>query len=316
MGTNKNVLRVVSAIALIIGGGALLLWAINGLFGTSSALAIVSVVLLSLFLYILGASLLGGALKKDNMHHHYGGGNNGVMFAFLLIGGGLLLLGFNTGLLHIEWRRFFFSWQMVLFIVGVIHLCRRNLIAGTLITIAGLFFLFEKTSVVFPYDIRLGEFVATFWPVFIIFFGVAILLGIVFRSGRFGKGHRRNRWKDHYAPNEQENNDGKINYQFSFSGTEQVVLDPIFKGGNIDVTFGGMELDLRRTSLAEGDTFLYVKSTFGGVKISVPDNWDIEIRSKAVLGGVTDSRDKNVEKDRTRKLIIIADSTLGGIEIK
>ena len=77
-----------------------------------------------------------------------------------------------------------------------------------------------------------------------------------------------------------------------------------------------MELDLRRTSLAEGDTFLYVKAVFGGVEITAPDNWDIEIHSKGFVGGVSDSRVKNIEKDHTKKLIIIAQSTFGGIEIK
>ncbi|MDR2915624.1 MAG: cell wall-active antibiotics response protein, partial [Tannerella sp.] len=158
--------------------------------------------------------------------------------------------------------------------------------------------------------------------VLIVVCGILILLGAIirpgrFRSGRFRKGHHhKGNWKENYTPGENENSDGKINYQFVFSGTEQVILDPVFKGGRIDVTFGGMELDLRRTSLAEGDTFLSINTTFGGVEITAPDNWDIEIQAKSTIGGVTDSRDKNTEKDRTRKLIIIATCTLGGIEIK
>lgn len=318
MNTNKtNTLQAILAIVFIIGGGILLPWTINTLFNTLPALAVISLTLLSVFAYILGASLLGKSLQKRTEHYSCGRADHGTMFALLLIAGGLLLLCFNTGILNPAWKSFFFSWQMLLFVIGAINLSRLHMIPGTIVTAIGLFFLIEKTSVIYPYDIHFGLFVSTYWPALIILLGVLILLGAIFRTGRFGKNHhRKGNWKENYTPDENENNDGKINYQFSFSGTEQVILDPVFKGGSIDVTFGGMELDLRRTSLAEGDTFLYVKTTFGGVEITAPDNWNIEIRSKAVLGGVSDSRDKNIEKDLTRKLIIVANNTLGGIEIK
>ena len=84
----------------------------------------------------------------------------------------------------------------------------------------------------------------------------------------------------------------------------------------IEVTFGGIELDLRRTTLAEGDTFLNINVVFGGVEITAPDNWDIEIRPNRFAGGIEDSRVKGLEKDRSRKLIIIAKCTFGGIDIK
>lgn len=318
MSTTKNksnAFQAMLAIVFIIGGGVLLPLTINNLYNASPAIAVISLTLLSVFIYILGASLLGSALQKGNAGHSCGGANHGTTFAFLLIAGGLLLLCFNTGMLNPAWKNFFFSWPMLLFVIGATNLSRLHVVSGTILVATGLFFLIEKTSAIYPYDIHLGPFVATYWPALIILLGVLILLGAIFRSGRLGRRHHhKGNWN--YTPNEQEINDGKINYQFSFSGTEQVFLDPVFKGGSIDVTFGGMELDLRRTSLAEGDTFLYVKTTFGGVEITAPDNWDIEIRSKAVLGGVSDSRDKNIEKDRTRKLIIVANSTLGGIEIK
>jgi predicted membrane protein len=97
---------------------------------------------------------------------------------------------------------------------------------------------------------------------------------------------------------------------------EQVILDPVFKGGMIETVFGGMELDLRRTSLPEGETYLYVKAVFGGVEIKAPEDWLIEIRSEAVLGGVTDDRIKSQNMDHTRKLIIVANAVFGGVTVR
>lgn len=312
----KSVLLAISAIVLMVGSGALLTWAINDLYYTSSALVVIPLALLSVFTYILGASLLGQSIRKENTYQRHGGLSSGIIFALLLIAGGTLMLCFNTGILNPIWKGFFLSWPMLLFIVGSINICRLRIILGIICAATGKFFLMEKAMIIYPDNFVYEQFISTYWPALIIIFGILIFLCIIIRPGRYKRKRHKGNWKENYMPGENENNDGKINYQFTFSGTEQVILDPVFRGGNIDLTFGGMELDLRRTSLAEGETFLYINAIFGGVEITAPDNWDIEIRSETIVGGVTDSRVKNIDKDHTKKLIIISKCTFGGIEIK
>ena len=41
-----------------------------------------------------------------------------------------------------------------------------------------------------------------------------------------------------------------------FGGTESVFLDPVFRGGDIDVVFGGIVIDLRNTTLPETTVYL------------------------------------------------------------
>jgi predicted membrane protein len=319
MNTNKNKkngLLAIPALLLMIGSGALLGWTINDLYNTVSPLWVISLSFISVLLYITGASLMGWSLRKRNRYSSYEHAHNGVLFAFLLIAGGLLMLFFNTGTLNPVWKSFFFSWPMLLCIIGAINVCKFHFISGITCAAAGKFFLIEKAAGIFPGNFAYEQFASTYWPALIIICGVLILSGILFHPGRCRRNHYKGNWEKDYIPDENENNDGKINYRFTFGGTEQVILDPVFRGGTIDVTFGGMELDLRRTSLAEGDTFLYVKAVLGGVEITAPDNWEIEIHSKGFVGGVSDSRVKNIDKDRTRKLILVAKSTFGGIEIK
>lgn len=320
MNTNqnkRNAFFAIAAIALMTGSGILFERTINEFYNTLPALAVISLSLLSILTYILGASLMGRCLQKENRHQSCGRSNHGILFAFLLIAGGLLLLCFNTELLNPVWKKFFFSWPMLLFAIGAINICRNRFTSGVIIGSVGYFFLMEKAARIYPGNFTFELSTATYWPTFIIVIGVLILAGTLIGPGWFRRSHpHKGSWKEPYTTGENENNDGKINYQFVFSGTEQVILDPVFKGGTIDATFGGMELDLRRTSLAEGDTFLYIKTVFGGVEITAPDHWDIEIHSKGFVGGVSDSRIKNIDKDRTKKLIIIAKFTFGGIEIK
>jgi predicted membrane protein len=310
----KNALFVACSIVLMVGGGLLLDQALNLFYNTSSAVTVISWSLFSVFLYIAGAVLMGRCTmrrctNKDRSHRSYAGIHDGTVCALLLIAAGLFLLGFNTGNLPHEWKSFFFSWQMLLFVIGSVSMCRFHFISGIIIAASGIFFLHSRVAGIYPGDIY-ESFMSTFWPVLIIALGILLFFAIIFKPKRCG-------WKcvDERG-NEAQNADGKINYRFVFSGTEQVILDPIFRGGSIEATFGGMELDLRRTSLPEGDTFLHVKITLGGVVMTIPDSWEIEIHQKSFAGCVNDSRVKNSDKDKSRKLVIMAKCTLGGIEIK
>ena len=51
-----------------------------------------------------------------------------------------------------------------------------------------------------------------------------------------------------------------------------MVVDDEFKGGTVQAIFGGIELDLRKTHLPEGETMLHIEAIFGGVELFVPDS--------------------------------------------
>jgi predicted membrane protein len=315
--TNKNnVLFIISSIVLMTVGGLLLNRTLNVFYGTFSAMTVISLSLLSVFLYVAGAFLMGRGVNRNGFYRSHDRTGNGIVFALLLIAAGMLLLGFNTGNLPAVWEDFFFSWPMALLIIGVVNVCRFRFLSGIIIAATGKFFLFSRASGIYPGDVLYEAFVSTYWPVLIIVSGMLIFFAIIIKSGRFRCRHSGRYRRGANFVNENENQDGKINFQVAFGGSEQVILDPVFKGGRIDIRFGGMELDLRRTSLAEGDTFLSVKTFFGGLEIKAPDSWEIETRSALFVGGVDDSRVKNNGKDKSRKLILVAKCTFGGIEIK
>lgn len=320
MNTTKNngVISAIFAIILMIGSGILLNQTITTLFLTATPLVVISLTLLSVFIYVAGVTMMSRSISLLNRSQSYTHNKvgNGVIFALLLIGAGILLLCFNTGWFVPVWKSFFFSWPMLLFIIGIIQICKLRFIGGITLAAIGKYFLFSEISKIYPDALVYEQFLYTYWPMGIILLGILIFVTIIFRPKHLKHKHPKGNWHESYIAGEQENQDGKINYQFTFSGTEQVILDPEFKGGNIDVTFGGMELDLRHTSLPDGETFLYINALFGGVEISAPDNWEIDVRSKSFVGGVSDSRVKNMDKDQSKKLILVVKCTFGGIEIK
>ena len=312
----KSVLFATSAIVLMIGGGLLLYQTVNVFYYELSALAVISLLLLSMFLYVAGASLIGQCIR-NNTNYPSSDKGKGIVFALLLIAVGLLLLGFNTGNLPLIWKKFFFSWPVLVFIIGAINIIRKSYFTFGIIAVAvGAFFSLSKVVDIFPDSFVYKQFASIYWPALIIVLGVLIIVSIALKPKRTKQECFKGCRDKAYGTNEDDNKDGKINYRLIFSGTEQVVLDPVFKGGNINITFGGMELDLRRTFLPEGDTFLHVKATFGGVEITAPESWDIEVRSNAFLGGVDDSRNKDADRDKSRRLIIVSQCTFGGLVIQ
>jgi predicted membrane protein len=309
--SKKNLLSVVCSILLMAGGGLLLDRTLNVFYGASPAATVISSLLLSVFLYIAGTVLMERCTDKNQSRRSFAGINGGTVFALLLIAAGTLLLGFNTGYLPCVWKKFFFSLPMLILVTGIVCLCRLRFISGIIIAASGIFFLLSKATGIYPDNLP-ESFVSTFWPVLIIILGMLLFFPVILKHERFG----RKRADECGNGMRGTDADGKINYRFVFSGAEQVILDPVFRGGHVEAIFGGMELDLRRTSLPEGDTFLHVRAICGGVVITAPDSWEIEIHPKSFAGGVDDARLKDGGRDKSRKLVIIAECAFGGVEVK
>ena len=315
--TNKSVLLSALAITLMAVSVFLLGFTVNTLTQFIESGAIFVMVLASIFLYVAGAAWMGRIVTQTGTYWKYGGFHNGIMFALLVIGLGIVWLCLNNGMLPVAWKCFFISWPMLLFVIGCTQLCKIHYVPGIILASIGTFFLIPRFNAITGASFD-GQFLSTWWPIFIIMGGLLIFFSILLKprqfQGRF-RVHAKGCCEDNHIPKQEENQDGKINYKFVFGGTEQVILDPVFKGGKIEAVFGGLELDLRRTSLAEGETFLYVKATFGGVELKAPETWLIEVRSDSVFGGVTDDRYKSSDIDYSRKLIIVANCAFGGVTI-
>jgi predicted membrane protein len=76
---------------------------------------------------------------------------------------------------------------------------------------------------------------------------------------------------------------------------------------------GGCEIDLRGATIVRGEAVVDVTVMWGGVEIKVPDEWNVEWRGVALLGGFSD-------KTRGRagapaRLIVTGQALMGGIEI-
>lgn len=103
-------------------------------------------------------------------------------------------------------------------------------------------------------------------------------------------------------------------YVSTFSEQNINLDDEIFKGTNLNATFGGIKLDLRKAIVNE-DIVINASSIFGGIDIYIPDNCKVKIKSNSIFGGVSNNKKCNVD-DNSYTIYINASCMFGGVEIK
>jgi predicted membrane protein len=224
----------------------------------------------------------------------------------IIVFAGLALLLFNTGIFPLYFRHIIFSWPMLLVVIGIVSFIgSESRIPGIILILIGGFFLVPR---IFDFNI---SFTQLFWPLILICVGILVL---------FRRFPHPGQWKQRItgSPNTSAALDqGFVFEDHIFSGTEKRIINKDFKGGRINVIFGGIKLDLTQAQMAEGSNELEVNVIFGGATIIVPCEWKIQLKNTSVFGGFSDKRFCIKEAtDQSRVLVIKASAVFGGGEIK
>lgn len=237
----------------------------------------------------------------EHYHRHRRINTVAVSFAFIFVG--IMFLARNFGWVDHYVFSLVVSWQMLLVYIGLFQLIKRNVIGGLVLITVGSYFLL-------PSDYGLGA----YWPVLLIVIGI----GILFKRRKYNNdnwnwGHKRiNNGMDEATSTDN----GYINADINFGGTKHIVLDPVFQGARIDVSFGSMTLDLRRTTLGKPVTIIDLDCNFGGMELYIPSNWNVTLRTHNSFGGIEDKRVVANNVDHEHELVIRGDLNFAGVEIK
>ncbi|MDR2840015.1 MAG: cell wall-active antibiotics response protein [Paludibacter sp.] len=257
---------------------------------------------------------------------HHRSRYKGIAAGIILIVVGLLF--FIDG----AFKPIILSWQMLLILIGLGTLISqiRHFFSGVILVLIGGLFLIPKLAISFPaqFEWVQPDFIAKYWPLLFVAAGILVIIQLLFFKSEHSVFAHNSKVRicrstdtddsaQAYMMYKNTTTGGFINRDIVFSGSEEIYLDPIFKGGQINTVFGGMLLDLRKTTLAEGVTTLYIHVVFGGVSIIVPDSWKVEMNMSGIFGGASDSRFKSndEEVDSTRRLVINGECVFAGCEV-
>lgn len=234
----------------------------------------------------------------------------GGMFLVLA---GLLLLAYKMGAPLPSW---IFTWPVLLIGIGLLIGIKsrfHNPGSFILILIGGVFLIDQSVP-----GIDIGNYIAP-----IIMIGLGILFILRPRHHSFGK-YKRARWQQTvFSENETNSNNSKaaedneeyIDVHSVLGGVKKNIQSKNFKGGEIVCFMGGAEINMMQADI-QGTIVLEVNNVFGGTKLIIPANWQVQIEISATFGGVEDKRNfQSNTPDQDKKIILKGSCLFGGLEI-
>ncbi|RYZ26242.1 MAG: hypothetical protein EOO10_16120 [Chitinophagaceae bacterium] len=236
---------------------------------------------------------------------------------FLLVAGGLFLAR-ESGVFFPSW---FFSWPVLLIAIGIFSGLRHGFqrIGWLFPILIGSIFLFDKIS---P-DINLRPYL---WPIILIAAG----LFIIFRPKRSrycgpGGGNDDNSFSEGAATGRNEttaqweqamtDRNDVVDVTAVFGGVKKNLLSKTFKGGDITAVMGGAEINLTQADF-DGKVMIDCFNMFGGTKLIVPPDWEVQSDVVAIFGGVDDKRPPVTNAAPNKVLYLDGTCLFGGLEIK
>jgi hypothetical protein len=224
---------------------------------------------------------------------------------FLLLAG-FVLLAYKMGAPIPGWL---FTWPVLLIAIGILTGIKsrfHNPGSFILILIGGVFLADQSIP-----GIDLHRYIA---PLILIGLGIIFLL-----RPRHRCGYRRYRWERYAAtgapaafPSKGED---YLDVHAVFSGVKKNIQSKDFKGGQIVCFMGGAEISFMQADI-QNPVILEINNVFGGTKLVIPGNWEVQIEVSAVFGGVEDKRVfQNAVPDPDKKVILRGSCVFGGIEI-
>lgn len=258
-------------------------------------------------------------MNNEPHYHHKKKHSYGAFgTALLFILAGALLLSFNLGYIPAMYKPIFISWQMLLIAIGAVELCKRHYSGGVILVAIGSIFIYPVLTRIFPeYSLGFDLSIKQWWPLVLIIVGLALILSKKAKNSRCRKYFSGN---DYDSCNQSNtSNSNKINENVLFSGTEHIILSQEFEGGEANVVFGEIKIDLRKAQLSkDGANYLEAACLFGSIQIFVPSDWDVRLKKSVMFGNIEDKRFVSLEPTTTNKPIITlkCDCLFGNIEIK
>lgn len=111
--------------------------------------------------------------------------------------------------------------------------------------------------------------------------------------------------------------DGMSDFAF-MGGVNRVVESRDFRGGEATAVMGAVELDLRGSTIATSPAIVDVFALWGGIEITVPPEWKVDVRGIPILGGFENRARSSVQDANAPEQVLVIRGTalMGGVEIK
>ena len=108
--------------------------------------------------------------------------------------------------------------------------------------------------------------------------------------------------------------DAKIEMTSFFGGSKNQITSQNFTGGRVYAIFGSSDIDLRRATIADEGATINIVSSFGKVSLLVPEDWAVNVQTRAVFSGVASKR--VAPASPVGQLTLTGLCLFGGVEVR
>jgi predicted membrane protein len=116
------------------------------------------------------------------------------------------------------------------------------------------------------------------------------------------------------GPEAQLTTDAAVSEVAVWSGKVRRITSPVFRRADLTAIMGGVEVDLRGASTGGQEAVIDVFAWWGGIEITVPPDWAVSNQVVVFMGGVDDS--SSGTQDARNRLVVRGFVVMGGAEIK
>ena len=238
----------------------------------------------------------------------------GVVAGGIIVVVGMLLLLNNMHIIRM--RDAWDFWPLILVVFGFARIFESrspsslNKIWGGIMAGAGVLLLLDNLNM-FSLNVNFV------WPLVLIGFGVVMLLKALDRQRLRSTAGAMGTDGTAAGPTLGErftDTSRSSTLAAVFSGGKRRITTPDFRGMDLLALFGGLELDLRGARVEVDQAVIDVNAMFGGVKITVPDNWTVDVKGFGMFGAFEDKTiparlEPNV---KTQHLVVTGVCIFGG----
>ncbi|MBL7863841.1 MAG: cell wall-active antibiotics response protein [Cyclobacteriaceae bacterium] len=235
--------------------------------------------------------------KEDGRHNRIQNNTGRMLGGAVLLIIGLTFFAREAGIRFPYWL---FSWPMILVAIGLYIGGRQSFRLGGWLAplIVGLVFIGDDILE----DMGL-DYSHMLWPTIMVFAGLYLIFkprqSNVYRKGD-GILHA----------------DDTVDDTAIFGGSKRHIISKSFKGGEITTFFGGTDLNFGQADI-QGTAVIQTSTVFGGIKLIVPQHWNLKSEVVCIFGGIDDKRMLSKEPtDPSKTLVLKGTCIFGGIDIK
>lgn len=191
--------------------------------------------------------------------------SGGIWFGVMVALAGLAFL--CAEFIEVPFKPWAVIWSAVILALGVLWIIRRFSFFALGVSLLGLYYLMVNLGVTLPFTLTW----AIALPAFLILLGLTILWDNLFpRKHDDWKDYPGSDWAKKHAVTSFNDDGGHVDMRVSYAESNYTASSGVFRGGNVNVSFGHGILDLSSMKKVEDGAALNVDVSFGSAEIYLP----------------------------------------------